>query len=238
MELRTALTLCASLASVCSLAHAQTPTSATELGPTRGFFQEWGQTTEYSKASVDLQTGAFDTGGGIRLGLQNSELIINSGLIGDANEAVFKLGMGSFQAGPFHVDWAPAIGLSHHDVETDNGDLDSTNFFVGAALTGRAEDLIVNLQPAIARIEVGDESDTQVELGLAAYYALPETQFGRFMPGIEFTYVNGDINDDNILSLGLRWIYTSRIVLDLVFIQEGYEDITSLPGIARLNVAF
>ena len=238
MELKNAIALCTALASVCSLAHAQTPTSATELGPTRGFFQEWGQTTDYSKVSVDLQTGAFDTGGGVRLGLQNSELIINSGLIGDANEAVFKLGMGSFQAGPFNVDWAPAIGLSHYDVESEAGDFDRTNFFVGASLTGRADDLIVNLQPAVARIEYDDDNDTVLQLGLAAYYALPETQFGRFMPGIEFTYVNGDVNDDNILSLGVRWIYTSRIVLDLVFIQEGYEDITSLPGIARLNVAF
>src|SRR5690606_24544190 len=168
MELKNAIALCTALASVCSLAHAQTPTSATELGPTRGFFQEWGQTTEYSKASVELQTGAYDTGGGVRLGLQNSELIINSGLISDTNEAVFKLGMGSFQAGSFTVDWAPAAGISYYD--DDN--FDATNFFVGAALTGRAGDLILNLQPAIARIDVendntGDDySDTVLQLGL------------------------------------------------------------------------
>ncbi|SRR5690554_708178 len=241
MELRTAIALCTALASASSLAQAQTPSSATELGPTRGFSQEWGQTASYSKVSADLQTGAYDTGGGIRLGIDNSELIINSDLISeDTNEAIFKLGMGSFQAGSFTVDWAPTVGIALQDTD----DVDTKNFMVGAAFTGRAQDLILNLQPAIARLDVendntgADYSDTVLQLGLGAYYVLPETRFGRFMPGVEFTLIEGDDYDEDILNIGVRWVYNPRVVLDLVVIHRSDYDVSGLPGIARLNVAF
>lgn len=233
---KSAVALCTALVTACSLAHAQAPSSTTnDLGPTRGFTQEWAQTTSYNKASVDLESGDLGTGGGVRLGLKNSELIINSASVGEANvsQAVFKLGLGNSQSGSFNFDLAPIVAFSYFD----NDAFDAMYLSAGAAITGRADDLILNLQPALAYVDDGEDSDVALELGLGAYYALPETEFGRFMPGIEFSYSSAD-NVDSVLSLGVRWVYNPRVVVDLVLIQNGDEDIISLPGLVRLNLAF
>ncbi|TVP60681.1 MAG: hypothetical protein EA349_01010, partial [Halomonadaceae bacterium] len=84
-----------------------------------------------------------------------------------------------------------------------------------------------------------------------AHYNLPETNIGRFQPGLEFTLTTRDAADgssvDPSLMLGTRWLYSENVSLDLVVLNFGTatdeltgdgQDQVSIPGFVRLNVTF
>lgn len=236
-----ALTL-AGLTCASTLVHAQQPNT-----PSRGFMLERG-TVNQRTASVDLVTGFSEingTAGGIRLGLPQSELILNSGLDGfSASEAVLKWGLGNIEFGaPAPVRVAVYGGIAHTDIELEDEfgndvEFDYTNLVLGGAFTMETPDVILNFNPALVLAD--DVRDGNIiNLGFGAHLKLPATSVGSFQPGIEFMYVSGgDVLDDNRLTLGARWIYNERITLDFSFVTRGPIDVTGIPGIVRINAAF
>lgn len=231
----------ASLALAFTQAVAQTPVNYQE--PSRGFLLERGQIAAPKSFSVDLSSGV-DGGsntGGVRIGIPYSELIINSALNGDndANEIALKWGLPELLLGDTaRLDWAVYGGLAHIDIEDNTGnDTDYTNVVIGTALTMEQEGLILNLNP---ELEFADDQrdDTIFNLGFGAYYNLFDTEYGRFQPGIEVTAVSGGDDDDTVVDVGMRWMVNENITMDFVAIHRGPTDVTSVPGVVRLNAAF
>ncbi len=228
--------------------------------PTRGFMLERGTTAPNKKASVDLRTGGDqDFSAGVRLGLPGSELVLNHSRINprtSQNEALFKVGLRPLQTGDdVTINWAGYGVVSHYDTDDANPpaypDDSITNLGAGAAFTADIERFILNFNPELVFDDGarGDASDAYLNLGMGAHYALPETEFGRFEPGLEVSVTTredrfGDSVDPSLM-LGTRWLYNERVTLDVAMIQarpqNGLADApteVSIPGYVRLNVAF
>lgn len=227
------------LACAATSALAQSPQNYIE--PTRGFLLERGLIAEPKTFSVDLATGIGDQNiGGVRIGVPNSEIIINSALNGDteANEIALKWGLAPIPAENININTAIYGGLAHIDYEDDQGnDFDYTNIVLGAAFTVVEQGLILNVNP---ELEIADDQrdDTIFNLGFGAHYNLFDTEYGRFQPGAEVVFVSGGDDDDTVVDLGMRWLVKEEITLDFVVFHGGAQDITSLPGIIRLNAVF
>lgn len=219
------------------------------LEPTRHLTVERGLVAENRDFMVDLATGgALDVGGGIRMGLPVGELLLNSAISGrntnnlQANEATFKFGLPRINTGnrDVRLHTAAYAGLAHIDV--DEGP-DFTNVVIGAAATALVQGVMLTVSP---EIEFADDQrdDTIFNLGLAAAYTFDETGFGRFQPNIEYVLVEGGDDDfdkdvdDDLLHLGVRWLFKENVTLDFIMLANGPDDITSVPGIVRLNVSF
>ena len=223
--------------------------------PTRGFMLERGSTAPNKKASVDLRTGGNqDFSAGVRLGLPGSELVLNHSRINprtSQNEALFKVGLRPLKAGDdVIINWAGYGAVSHYDPDQPNRDA-VTNLGAGAAFTADVDQFILNVNPELVFDDGarGDASDAYLNLGMGAHYSLPETEFGRFEPGVEVNVTTredrfGDSVDPSLM-LGSRWLYNERVTLDVALIQarpqNGLADApteVSIPGYVRLNVAF
>jgi len=211
--------------------------------PTRGFFLEHGIINPEGKVSIELQTGSddFSNGGGIRLGLPNAELIINSGLNGyDVNEALVKFGLPdlfSSTGKDSSINWAVIGGLANIDNET----IDQTNIKLGAAITVTADAGTFTFSPQVIHINGnrngGRSDETFFNAGLGAYVGVVDTTSGMFSLGIEANITTQDNTDDQF-AFGARWAYNERVNIDIVPIILQDQDLTGLPGLVRLNVVF
>ena len=231
--------LCASTLSAQVLAET-TPTKKAYQEPTRGFFIEHGVVAPSGRASVELHTGdQLNSGGGIRLGLPNAELILNSGFDeNDANEALLKWALprqnkeGTKQT-PLH--WSVLAGLSQIDIESSQH---STSLLLGLAMTVQADAGLFTATPKVVHTNTkGADSDTFVELDLGAYVGLIETEAGLFSAGVEANITSED-DTDNSVALGMRWAYNERLTLDFVPVVFSDNDLSGIPGLVRLNVNF
>jgi hypothetical protein len=220
--------------------------------PTRGFFIEHGLVAGSGRASVELHTGSDDlnSGGGIRLGLPNSELILNSGFDQyDTNELLLKWALprqnsdGTKQT-PLH--WAVLAGISHTDFEFDNNaDFETTSLKAGLAISVKADAGLFTVTPKLiyASSEANNgggtqkDSDTFFEVDLGAYVGLIDTEAGLFSAGIEAQITTQD-NRDNTVALGMRWSYNEKLNLDIVPVVFSDSDLLGIPGLVRLNMNF
>jgi len=207
--------------------------------PTRGFFLEHGIVSSEGDASIELQTGSdnLSNGGGIRLGLPNAELIINSGLSGyDINEALIKYAMPKLNSGSDQsssINWAILAGLA----SIDNDTFDQTNIKLGAAITVTADAGTFTFSPQVIYSD-GDRSDeTFFNAGLGAYVGVVDTTSGKFSLGLEANITTQDNTDDQF-AFGARWAYNERVNIDIIPVIIQNNDITGFPGLVRLNVNF
>lgn len=220
---------------------AQAQTGGESSAPTRGFALERGTVASEDTFSVDLATGAFNTGGGIRIGLPNSELLLNQNLHGaGANEGVLKWRMSRFEIGDGKpVLWALYGGIAHID---DDAGQDYTDFVFGGAFTTETENAIFDFNPELVLTDSDPNNSTALNLGFGAHFKMPENRIGRFQPGAEIVFINGPDNDDTEITLGVRWLFHDRATLDLAVVNLSVNgtnrDINGIPGIARLNVVF
>ncbi len=212
--------------------------------PSRGFFIEHGsvKTGEYS--SLEFHTGAaeLDTGGGIRLGLPQAELIINSGLNTydfATNEVMLKWGMPTeknTEREHTEFSWAliGEIGTINRQDNTDQ-----TNIKLGAAATIKADAGTFTLAPYLvfADSDNGGTDDTFLEVELGAYIGIIDTQSGLFSAGFEAFY-SGEDDIDEQFALGARWMYNETINIDIVPLIYNNNDLRGIPGLVRLNVVF
>ncbi|MDX1451035.1 MAG: hypothetical protein R3183_00655 [Oleiphilaceae bacterium] len=248
-RLFTALGLGASLA-LSQTTLAQTTNAAAKYHePTRGFFIEHGLTAPNRQASIELHTGSdgIDAGGGIRLGLQGAELILNSGLRSyDVNEALLKYQMPSVKTSEESntaIQWALVGGIAHLDLEDANGNttIEQTNIKLGAAATVKADAGTFTIGPRLVIADsdtnTGKQDDTFVEVDLGAYVGLVDTQAGQFSVGAEAIFTTEDNRDDTI-ALGMRWLYNSHVAIDVVPVVMSDGDQLGLPGLVRLNARF
>tara|TARA_R110001592_G_scaffold258236_4_gene522041 strand:+ start:14632 stop:15423 length:792 start_codon:yes stop_codon:yes gene_type:complete len=233
----------------------QAPLKKAYQEPSRGFFLEHGTVAPSGKASVELYTGSGElysdddrrTGGAIRLGLSNGELILNSGLNGyDENEALLKWSLPRQNADGTEqtpIQWSLLAGLGYLDIDADNNanDYKQTSLTLGIAATIKADAGLFTVSPKLvyADIDKGtqNDDDTFLELDLGAYVGIIETEAGLFSVGAEALITTAD-NTDNTIALGTRWLYNDRINLDIVPFVFGDNDLFSIPGLVRLNIAF
>lgn len=220
----------------------QAPLKKTYQEPSRGFFLEHGTVAPAGKASVELYSGSgnLNTGGGIRLGLSNGELVLNSGLNGyDDNEALLKWSLprqnsdGTEQT-PIH--WSLLAGLGYSNVDSDI----TKNIRLGLSATIKADAGLFTVSPKIVyadNSDIGIDDDTFLELDLGAYVGIIETEAGLFSVGAEALVTTAD-NKDNTIALGGRWLYNERINLDIVPLVFSDSDLAGIPGLVRLNIAF
>ena len=204
--------------------------------PTRGFMVERAGVAAQGEASVDLSTGGDYSSGGVRLGLGNSELILNSNkvdTVGVNSEAVFKLGLAPL-SGLSEMKHGLAVygGLSVLDVD---GGVSYNNFMIGAAFTADMNSLLLSIAPEFIIDDFND--DNYLEVGLSAHLKMAKTQYGTFQPGVEVIASTAD-GADTIVGAGVRWEYNDRLTLDIVPLQFGGADVISLPGQMRLNARF
>ncbi len=233
---------------VSQIALAQTP-AKNYHAPTRGFFIEHGLTAGNGVASIELHSGSdgIDAGGGIRLGLQNAELVFNSGLrTYDVNEALVKYQLPDLRSdkeGQSAIKWAAVAGLGHIDQENAQGDtvLEQTNIKLGVAATVTADAGTFTLGPRLVIADsdttTGKQDDTFIEVDLGAYVGLVDTQSGQFSIGAEAAFTTEDKRDDTI-ALGVRWQYNNRLTLDVVPVVMSDGDQLGLPGLVRVNARF
>ncbi len=209
--------------------------------PTRGFFLEHGMVSGSGKASVELHTGSdgLNSGGGIRLGLSNAELLINSGLNDyDENSFFIKWGLprqNSVGTEKTPLMWSTLLGIGHTNVEDDN---EQTSFTFGISATIKADAGLFTASPKLVHANGSNiDSDTFLELDLGAYVGIIETQAGLFSVGAEALITTAD-DKDNTIALGGRWLYNDRINLDIVPFVFSNNDVFGIPGLVRLNIAF
>jgi len=227
----------------------KTPLKKAYQEPTRGFFIEHGVVAPSGRASVELYTGSnelnalMSSGGGIRLGLPNAELILNSGFDEyDSNEALLKWALprqnkeGTKQT-PLH--WSVLAGVSHTDIDREAAGADTTltSLKLGLAMTVQADAGLFTATPKLVYADNDVDSDTFVELDLGGYVGLIETEAGLFSAGVEAIFTSED-NRDNSFALGMRWAYNERLTLDIVPVVLSNNDLTGVPGLVRLNVNF
>lgn len=214
--------------------------------PTRGFFLEHGTVAASGQASVELHTGSTsndsrNTGGGIRLGLPNAELILNSGLNSyDENSALLKWGLPrenaeGTQKTPIH--WSLLAGLGHTDIDSDAGDSTQTSLKLGISASIKADAGLFTASPKLVYADNDVDDDTFFELDLGAYVGIIETEAGLFSVGAEALITTADDRDTTI-ALGTRWLYNERINLDIVPFVFSDSDLVGVPGLVRLNIAF
>lgn len=229
--------------------------------PTRGFMLERGTTAPNKKAAVDLSSGGEqDFSGGVRLGLPGSELILNHNRISPSraqNEAIFKMGLRPLQTGnDTTINWAAYGAFSHYDPDERGNGESNTNMGAGAAFTADVDQFILNFNPELIYDNGAENeaSDVFLNLGVGAHYALPETDFGRFEPGIELNMTSREDaagnSVDPSLMIGTRWLYNEDVTLDIGMVTSnpngiGAESASAdasteigVPGYVRLNVAF
>lgn len=204
--------------------------------PTRGFMVERAGVAAQGDASVDLFTGGGYSGGAVRLGLGNSELILNSNkvdTVGVNSEAVFKLGLAPL-SGLSEMKHGLAVygGLSVLDVD---GGASYNNFMIGAAFTADMNSLLLSIAPEFIIDDFND--DSYLEVGLSAHLKMAKTQYGTFQPGVEVIASTAD-GADTIVGAGVRWEYNDRLTLDVVPFLFGGTDEISLPGQMRVNARF
>lgn len=217
--------------------------------PTRGFFIEHGTVAKNRDASIELHSGSdIEAGGGVRLGLDGSELIINSGLDGyDENQLLIKYGLSDLHLGgeggsPIH--WTFTGAYSRTELEDDNGNdiIDQINLKLGAAFTVNADAATFTLAP---RFVYADGSaprgiardDTFLELDLGAYVGIIDTKSGLFSAGVEALFTTAD-KVDNTYAAGVRWAYDSKLNLDFVPLVFSDRDLVGVPGLVRVNYNF
>jgi len=244
--MRIALYSALSMSFMAASAFAETPAPHKKQynEPTRGFLIEHGTVSGQGKASVEFHTGSdeLNAGGGIRLGLAQAELIINSGLNGyDENEALLKWGMSDLNLNQTPVHWALIAAVSHLDVDYDNGqEFDRTHIKLGAAATMSADAATFTLAPQLVYAdsdEAGETDDTFIEIGLGGYVGVIDTPTGLFSLGAELILTSED-DMDNTFALGGRWAYNEQLNIDIIpaIFSEG--DLMGVPGLVRLNIAF
>ena len=210
--------------------------------PTRGFFLEHGTVAASGQASVELHSGSdgLNSGGGIRLGLPNAELLLNSGLNDyDENSALLKWALpreNTEGTKRTPVLWSLLAGIGHLDIEDANT---RTNFTLGISATVKADAGTFTASPKLVYADNEDniDSDTFFELDLGAYVGIVETEAGLFSAGIEALVTTADDTDTSI-ALGGRWLYNERINLDVVPFVFSDNDLIGVPGLVRLNIAF
>mgnify|MGYP003627346775 FL=1 len=218
--------------------------------PTRGFFLEHGTVAASGQASVELYSGASDvsqgegrkSGGGIRLGLSNGELILNSGLNDyDESSALLKWSLPRENAEGTKSTpllWSLLVGAGYNNVdETDNSSKVTKNFKLGISATIKADAGTFTASPKIVYADDDVNDDTFLELDLGAYVGIIETEAGLFSVGAEVLMTTAD-NIDNTIALGARWLYNERINLDIVPVIFSNSDLVGIPGLVRLNIAF
>lgn len=240
----TLLPLTLASASVIST-QAAAESTGTYQEPTRGFFLEHGMVAKNGKASVELHTGSdgFNNGGGIRLGLSDAELLLNTGLSEtDQNSAFVKWKLPSqnsdgSKSTPFV--WSALLGLGHTNIENDDGSHnENTNFTFGVAASVKADAGLFSISPKIVYSNADQQDDdTFLELDLGAYVGIIETQSGLFSVGAEAMITTED-DTDNTIALGARWLYNDRINLDFVPVVFSDNNFSGVPGLVRLNIAF
>lgn len=213
--------------------------------PTRGFFIEHGVVAASGKASVELHSGSdnFNSGGGIRLGLPNAELILNSGFdVYDTNEVLLKWALprqNKEGTKTTPLNWAVLAGISHTDIDGDQpgNDVTVSSVKLGLAITVKADAGLFTATPKLIYADDDIDDDTFFELDLGGYVGLIDTQAGLFSAGIEATFTSED-DVDNSVALGMRWAYNERLTLDFVPVVLSDDDLTGIPGLVRLNVNF
>jgi len=227
-----------------TFAETPTPPKKQYNEPTRGFLIEHGTISGQGNASVELHTGSdqLNAGGGIRLGLTQAELIINSGLNGyDENEALLKWGMSDLNLNQTPVHWSLLAAVSHIDIEYDNGqEFDQTHIKLGAAATLSADAATFTLTPQLIHVdndEAGGTDDTFIEVGLGAHVGVIDTESGLFSLGAELILTSED-DRDNTFALGGRWAYNEQLNIDIIPAIFSDGDLIGVPGLVRLNVAF
>lgn len=213
--------------------------------PTRGFFIEHGIVAGQGKVSAELHTGSGDieVGGGVRLGLPNSELIVSSGIREqDTTEAKLKWGLNKVvKAGRSSTnarfDWAALVGIAHTDNENANGQttVDQTKLSLGAALTINVDAATFTLAPELVYADGNLRDDTYIDVALGAYVGIIDTPSGLFSMGVEGLFTSAD-NADNAYAVGGRWAYNERVNLDFVPLIFSDGDRIGFPGLVRLNV--
>lgn len=232
------------LSTLSPMAWAENPRAAYNE-PTRGFFLEHGTIRGPRKVSAELHTGSdeVEVGGGVRLGLPNSELIVNSGLREeDGTEALLKWGLndvikeGSASSNAT-FDWAALIGVSHTDYENSNGQttVDQTNVSAGVALTINVDAATFTLAPELVYADGNQADDTYFDVSVGAYVGIIDTPSGLFSMGAEALYTTED-DVDHSYALGGRWAYNERVNLDFVPFVFSEGDRIGFPGMVRLNV--
>jgi len=210
--------------------------------PTRGFYVEHGTVADNREASVELHSGTdnIDAGGGVRLGLPNAELILNSGLNSyDENQVLVKYAMQDLElddrgAHPFM--WSLVGAVSHTDLEDDQGVtiVDQTNIKLGAAFTVNADAGTFTLAPRFVYADGKQKDDNFVELDLGAYVGIIDTQVGLFSAGVEALLTTADDTDDTF-TFGVRWAYDDKLNVDIVPVVFSDSELLGVPGLVRVN---
>ena len=221
--------------------------------PTRGFTLERGGIAEEGSATVDLATGTGAMGninqmggssGGIRLGTPRSEVIINQSNMsgaGTGTDMFLKAGMKPLDLEGNTINWNVYGGLSYIDIDPDAPNQAGRDYFnigAGAAFTVDIDSLKLNVNPELVLDDSQQDRDTRFEFGFGAHYQLPDTEFGRFSPGIEYTVISADVQDDNLLTVGTRWAFNDRISMDFMVYADAGATAFGIPGFVRLNAAF
>jgi hypothetical protein len=219
---------------------AEPPLKKSYQQPSRGFFLEHGSVKPEGSVSIELNSGTnnLNAGGGIRLGLPNAELLINTGLDSyDTNEALLKWALpeiDSDEESLRNVDWALLAGIA--SINIDNG-LDQTNLKIGLAATVSADAGTFTISPQLIYSDGDLADDIFLEVDLGAYVGLIDTTSGLFSLGAEANITTED-NADNQFSFGARWAYNERINMDIIPVIFNNNDMRGLPGLVRLNVVF
>src|SRR5690606_30856846 len=172
--------------------------------------------------------GGYSSGGAVRLGLGNSELILNSAKAGNGStnsEAVFKLGLPALQ-GLSELKHSLAVygGVSVLDVDVGAS---YTNLMVGAAFTADMNSLLLSIAPEFIIDDAA--GDNYLDVGLSAHLKMAKGQYGTFQPGVEVIATTAD-KKDTLFGAGVRWEYNDRLTLDVVPFLFGGTDTISLPG--------
>lgn len=214
--------------------------------PTRGFFIEHGMVSGKGKVSAELHSGSddVDSGGGIRLGLPNAELIINSGISAyDGNEVKLKWGLPDLleqsSQSDAEFDFAAIVAVSHVDNEDENGNkgTDQTNAKIGAAATVAVDAATFTLTPALVYVDGNIKEDTFVTTDVGAYVGIIDTHSGLFSMGVEALFTTED-DIDHSYAIGGRWAYNERVTLDFVPFVFSKGDRIGFPGMVRINAGF
>lgn len=206
--------------------------------PTRGFALEQGTVAKQGTVSVDVNDN-FKRGG-IRIGLDVGELVLNSGKMdvagfeGNGTDAIFKYALPTLEGlSELKHSWAVYGGLSYLD--DDASDTKYTNFMAGVAFTGEVEKLSFTVAPELIVNDLIDE--TYVDINLGAYFDLGQTKYGTFKPGAEIVASTLSGKDTEVY-LGVKWGIKDNVNLDIIPVSLGNNDVTSLPGQLRLNISF
>ena len=208
--------------------------------PSRGFMLEHGTVADKGDVSVDLLTGEYNTAGGVRIGLGDAEIILNSGLSGASqNEVALKYGLPSFKTSYGTWNVAAYGGISYYsDDYVDN----YSTYTLGGAFTLQADKATITINPQVAVVDINGAHEEMYSIGLGAYYNILENDYGRFSPGFEITY--DDVFEETEYSAGVRWGVNDRATIDFAILNkyvtgmDSTNETTDFPGVVRLNVAF